>query len=164
MKTLKETWRGSTQVLQKAKKTQKKQAYKKRAPQTQPCKKLGSKYIEPFQIIWIINSVIVELQLSKSLRWVHPIFHCSLLKPFRSSGLRPAAEATPPILVKGKEHYEIKEILNSQYHSGKLHYLVLWRGYHLTDAKWVAATVVKAARLVHKFHIVHPDWPKWGRS
>lgn len=49
-----------------------------------PCnyqKKLGPKYMGPFPIKHIINTVTVELDLPKSLWTVYPMFHCSLLKP-----------------------------------------------------------------------------------
>lgn len=58
--------------------------------------------------------------------------------------MRPIGKAAPfPILVKGKRHYEIEEILDSRYCQGKLQYRVKWKGYPLGEAQWVSATNVR---------------------
>lgn len=69
----------------------------------------------------VINLVMVELKLPKNLKCVHPIFHCSLLKPDPSSPLRPAMKSPPPpIMIEGEQHFEVKEILDSKLHKGML--------------------------------------------
>uniref|UniRef100_A0A670Z7K1 Integrase catalytic domain-containing protein n=1 Tax=Pseudonaja textilis TaxID=8673 RepID=A0A670Z7K1_PSETE len=90
----------------------------------QPSKKLGPKFIGPFPISRIINPMTVELQLPKTLRQIHPVFHCSLIKPEITSNLRPPLPTPPiPIMVHGEQHFEIKDILDSRTHHGSTQYL-----------------------------------------
>lgn len=68
---------------------------------------------------------MMELELPKSLRKVHPVFHCILLKLEVVSPLRPAAPPVPePNMVEEEQHFEIKEILDSRMHRGATQYLV----------------------------------------
>lgn len=124
------------------------------------CKKLGPKYIGPFPIIKVINPVTVELKLPWLLGKVHPVFHCSLLKPVVGSRLRPAEGRAPrPVLVEGEEHYEIKKILDSRLYNGKLQYLVQCKGYPMSEAHWVKAQNIRADWLVKRFHKKYPQKP-----
>ena len=50
-----------------------------------PCEKLTEKKIGPFIIKRQINPVSYELCLPDSLK-IHPVFHVSLLEPYRESG------------------------------------------------------------------------------
>lgn len=85
-----------------------------------PLKKPGPKFVGPFPIKCIINPATVELELPKSLRKVQPIFHCSLLKPKSTSPLWPTPPPAPePFMIEGEQHFEIKQILDSQAHRGK---------------------------------------------
>lgn len=87
-------------------------------------KKLGPKYIGPFLIKRISNPVTVELELPKSLK-VHPVIHCSLLKPKVILSLRLAPPPVPqPIKVERQQHFKIKAILDSRKHWGVTQYLV----------------------------------------
>lgn len=83
----------------------------------QPSKKLRLKFVGPFPMKQIINSVTVELELPKSLRKVHPVFHCSLLKSEVILPLRPIPLPIPePLMVKREQHFEIKETLDLHMH------------------------------------------------
>jgi hypothetical protein len=48
-------------------------------------KKLLHRWIGPFRIIKRVGNVAYKLELPKTLK-IHPIFHVSLLKPYRASG------------------------------------------------------------------------------
>lgn len=91
----------------------------------QPSKKLGHKFVGPFPTKCIINAVTVELDLPKSLRQVHLVFHCTLLKSKVTSPIRPKLLPTPePFMIEGEQHFEIWEILDFRKHRGTLQYLV----------------------------------------
>ncbi|XP_039222531.1 cation-dependent mannose-6-phosphate receptor isoform X1 [Crotalus tigris] len=158
-------WKVVKKALQKAEVAAKRQADKKRSPQKpfqvgeevylsakylklrRLCKKLGPKYIGPFKIEWVINSVTVKLKLPRTLGGVYPVFHSRLLKPVTKPSFRQVPQ--PPGQVGGG-HYEIEKLLDSRYRRGRLQYLVLWKGYPLSEASWVRETDMEGPRLVRK--------------
>ncbi|XP_039213407.1 uncharacterized protein LOC120314410 [Crotalus tigris] len=97
-----------------------------------PNKKLGPKYVGPFQVVKVINPVTVRLRLPPLLGKVHPVFHSSLLKLVQG----PAVGAKGPGPVIGEE-YEVQEIIDSRMRRGQLQYLVKWKGYPLLEASWI---------------------------
>ncbi|KAK9406121.1 hypothetical protein NXF25_004895 [Crotalus adamanteus] len=122
-----------------------------------PCKKLGPKYVGPFQVTKVINPVTVKLRLPASLGRVHPVFHSSLLKPAHRS---PYTDGAPgPI---SGSHYEVQEVLDSRRRYGKVQYLLRWKGYPLSDATWVEEGDINAPRLIRAFHRKCPGKP--GRN
>lgn len=127
------------------------------------CRKLGPKYIGPFPIVKIINPVTMELKLPRILGKVHPVFHCSLLTPTQGSRLRLVEKEAPsPIMVGGEKHYEVKRILDFRYFKGGLQYLVQWRSYPISEARWTKAYHVRADQLIRKFHKKYPEKPHKG--
>ncbi|KAK9407162.1 hypothetical protein NXF25_005936 [Crotalus adamanteus] len=123
-----------------------------------PCRKLGPKYVGPFQITKIINPVTVQLRLPAALGKVHPIFHCSLLKRTRG----PASTTRGPGPVMGS-FYEVQDILDSRVRRRKLQYLIHWKGYPISEATWVGAGDVNAPKLLRKFHHRCPTKPGGDR-
>ena len=43
---------------------------------------------------------------------IHPVFHVSLLKPYKDSTIPGRLQAPPPIEVDGAEEFEVSEILD----------------------------------------------------
>lgn len=106
------------------------------------CRKLGPKYLGPFQVRQVINLVAVRLQLPRLL-W--KVFHSSLLMPVGDSPDRPMNEVPEPV---SGDYYEIQEVLDSQICRGLVQYLVCWKGYPITETSWVREADVHAPRLV----------------
>ena len=121
-----------------------------------PSRKMGQKYMGPFRITARINEVAFRLDLPNSIR-VHPVFHCSLLKPHVENtfpGRHPPPP--PPVRLQDQEEYTVAKILNSRFHRGRLQYLVGWKGYSPEDNSWEPEENVHAPRLVKAFHQRHP--------
>lgn len=80
----------------------------------------------PFEVEEVIGTggLAFRLKLTPQMR-VHPVFHVSLLEPYRENPF-PARrqEPPPPIEVEGDLEYEVKEILDSKIVRGKLKYYV----------------------------------------
>ena len=64
---------------------------------------------------------------------IHPVFHVSLLEPYKDSTILGRLQAPPPIEVDGTEEFEVSEILDSRINCGKLEYLVHWQGYKVHE-------------------------------
>jgi hypothetical protein len=67
--------------------------------------KLLPRWLGPFRVAKRISSVAYKLELPASMARIHPVFHASLLKPYRSDG---AYRPPPPVILKdGSEEYEV---------------------------------------------------------
>ena len=68
---------------------------------------------------------------------IHPVHHVSKLKCYiRLEEFLSGVEPRPPILVGDTLEYAVQGILRHQGTSARCQYLVLWKGYPLTEAAW----------------------------
>ena len=93
--------------------------------------KLSPKAVGPFLVVKEINKVAFKLKLPNNWK-VHPVFHCSLLRPF--IGDVPSNLSHP--LVEPGHKYEVEQILRSCIVRGKTQYLVKWKNYAIEEATW----------------------------
>ena len=101
-----------------------------------PTRKLTPRYLEPYSISAVISPTAYKLDLPASLK-IHPVFHVSLLKPYKE--FEEFLRATPPppvILSDNSEEYEVETILDKRTLRNRVQYLVKWVGYPLHDATW----------------------------
>ena len=89
---------------------------------------------------------------------IHPIFHVSLLEPYKDSTILGRLQAPPlPIEVDGAEEIEVLEILDSRINREKLEYLVHWKGYEVHERTWKpAANLKNAPEMIAEFHGEYP--------
>jgi hypothetical protein len=119
-----------------------------------PTRKLASRFIGPFQISKVTSPVNYELDLQDQLN-IHPVFHVSLLKPYKHSpsefGEREQARP-PPIVIEGEEEYEIDKIVDKRNHRRRTEYLVKWKGYDQSESTWLPAEeLVHAKEALQEF-------------
>ena len=93
---------------------------------------------------------------------IHPVFHVSLLEPYKDSTIPGQLQAPPPpIEVDGTEEFEVSEILDSRINRGKLEYLVHWQGYEVHERTWEpAANLENAPEMIAEFHREYTLKPK----
>ena len=96
--------------------------------------KIKAQWIGPFRITKEVSPVALGLDLPPGWQ-IHPVFHVSKLKPYiRSKEFLREVEPLAPVLVGDTLEYEVEGILRHQGTGAQHRYLVLWKGYSLTEA------------------------------
>ena len=68
---------------------------------------------------------------------IHPVFHTSLLLPYRENTIPDRIQPPPPpVVVNGRKEYEVEKILDTEVIGGKTHYYVRWKGYDQSADSW----------------------------
>ena len=103
--------------------------------------KLQRRFVGPFPIIRKISRAAYELQLPDAW-YIHPVFHISLLKPWRESSWSSPGDLQPANIEPApKPTYEVERILRwrrVQVGRKKMReFLVTWHGYPLEEAMWI---------------------------
>ena len=105
-------------------------------------------WIGPYRVARVISPVAYGLDLPPAWR-VHPVFHISNLKRFHRSEEFEREERPPsPIVVDGEEEYEVEAILRHKGKGARRLYLVMWKGYPITEASWEPESHLRNAPLI----------------
>jgi Chromo (CHRromatin Organisation MOdifier) domain len=120
-----------------------------------PFVKLEPKRYGPFPVTKVISDIVFKLKLP--YQWlkckVHPIFHASLLSPYKEMEEHgPNFLEPPPEVVEGEEEYEVEAILDDKTIRRKHHYLIKWKGYTDTHNSWEPNDQVHADDLVREYN------------
>ena len=98
--------------------------------------KIQARWAGPFCIRKIVSPIAFGLDLPPGWQ-IHPVFHTSKLKRYiRSEEFLREVEPPPPVLVGDTLEYAVEGILRHQGTGARRRYLVLWKGYPLTEATW----------------------------
>ena len=130
---------------------------------TRPSQKFDTKRLGPFKIIRIVGDSKTAFELELPSQWrIHPVFHVSLLDPYRSNSIEGRRQVTPPPpeVVDGELEYEVSEVLDSKIVRGRLLYLVDWKGYSPEERTWEpAANITHSDEAVATYHSRYPNRP-----
>ncbi len=96
-------------------------------------KKIDHKQLKSFKILKKIDMQAYKLELSERYDAIYSIFHVSLLKLWH---LRDENSKSQIILIKEKEKWEIKKIINQQIKKEKIEYLVQWADSSFYENFW----------------------------
>jgi hypothetical protein len=130
---------------------------------THPKAKLAPRRHGPFKIL---STTPTNSRLQLPPTWcIHPVFHNSLLTPYKETPKHgPNYTRPPPEIVEGEnDHYEVEAVVDSRLTPNKrgIRYLVKWKNYPDSENQWIPASRMKhAADLVKQFHTRHPNAPK----
>ena len=102
--------------------------------------KLSKRYYNPFQISKTIGPVAYELALPPESR-IHPVFHCSLLKPFHQSDQLTTQAVDLPLQLEDNDPIVTPlTILNTKWVTldtgPELMVLIQWKGLLPEDTSW----------------------------
>ena len=105
-------------------------------------RKFTERYIGPYRIKRVVNANAYELELPASLK-IHPVINVSQLKEYRDGAQafpdRPVPLTRPePVASEdnGAPEWEVDRVLDHRKNRKRTQYLVLWKGYPLSEATW----------------------------
>jgi hypothetical protein len=85
-----------------------------------PNDKLDYCRLGPFRVSKQVNEVAYRLDLPSSMK-IHPVFHVSLLEPYRESTIpRRLPALPPPIKINKEEKFEVSKIIDSRINRRRL--------------------------------------------
>jgi len=102
-----------------------------------PTRKLSPKYIGPYTIEQVISTTAYKVKLSPNLK-IHPVFHVSVLKPYKSNNNDFSRLIPPPpeVIEDNEPEFEVEQVLDTKLVRNKRYYLIKWTGYPMYDATW----------------------------
>jgi hypothetical protein len=99
-------------------------------------RKLSPKKEGPFTISDVKGPLTYQLSLPD--RWkIHPVFHITLLSPYRENAAHGKNfTEPPPELIEGEQEYEVEAILSARGKGKQRRYLIKWKGYPDSENTW----------------------------
>lgn len=106
----------------------------------QPSKKLGHRWLGPYEVIQQIGKQAYRLNLPPRYKAIHNVFHVSLLERYWTNTEKPDPPPSPEI-VDGEEEYQVEAVLDHRVikrgRGQREEYLIRWKGYTEADDQWV---------------------------
>ena len=129
-----------------------------------PSKKLDHKRLGPFKVESKVSDNAYRLTLPHSMRFLHPVFHVSLLSLHRANSIPNRTQPPPPpVEVDGENEYFVDAILDSRKYRNAVQYLVRWTGYENTaeSETWEPLrNITNCDELLAEFHRKYPHKPR----
>ncbi|KAJ9514003.1 hypothetical protein QJQ45_021112 [Haematococcus lacustris] len=118
-------------------------------------RKLLPRYIGPLLVSALVGPVAVKLVLPACMSRVHPVFHVSLLKPYKGD----VPHLPPPLeWLDDRPVYEVEQVLSHRrVRNGKAWaYLLKWKGYGVEHNTWEPRkNLTGCAELLQVYNVAH---------
>jgi len=85
--------------------------------------KLMERFVEPYKVKKIVSSNAIELELPSTVK-IHLVVNVSRIRKYVGQVEGQKKEQPAPVIIKGKEKWEVERILNKRRVRGKDKYLV----------------------------------------
>jgi len=120
-----------------------------------PSKKLDYKLRGKFEIEKLCGTNAYRVKLPLLSGKIHPVFHVSLLEPYRQNTIAGRRSPTPPPVDLEQQEYVIKKIKTTEIKGGQVKYLVSWKGYGPDEDTWEPYENLKdgGEHVVRQFHL-----------
>ena len=132
-----------------------------------PSKKLSHKHYGPFKVLSLIGEASYKLELPSTWKLIHPVFHGSLLTPFRKAEYPSQIREPPPApeIIRDELEYEIEAILDSRHRKKgrktQMEYLIKWKGYGTEHSSWEPKNNLSHSKdTIRDYHRKNPMRPK----
>ena len=131
---------------------------------TRPSDKLDHRRLGPYRIIRKIGTSSYHLQLPSYLSRLHPVFHVSLLEPYKDpSEFHPHADPTPfELVVDNDPSLSIHSILDCRKVGHRYEYLVHFKNSSDSEDAWIPLSDIPTTynELLERYHRRHPRAPR----
>jgi len=107
--------------------------------------KLTERFVSPYKIKKIVSSNVVELELPSTVR-IHPVVNVSRIQHYIGQVEGQRKDQPAPVIIEGKEEWEVERILNKRQIRGKDKYLVRWKGFIAESDTWEGRQNLKNAK------------------
>ena len=123
-----------------------------------PKVKWSNKFMGPYTVVGQAGANAYKLDLPNSLK-IHPVFHTSLLLPYRESKIDNREQPPPPpVIIDNNVEWEVDKIIDSRMYYGHLQYLVKWRGYDNIASEWLwAEDLDHCTDIIDEFKSTHTE-------
>ena len=123
-----------------------------------PTKKLDYTFVGPYRIKRKVNRVAYEIDLPTGSR-LHPVFHTSLLKPYKADPSNSRRVILPPPILPldGEKGWIIEQILDVRKKGNGHQYLIKWEGFGDEDNTWETRTSLNDDEMLRIWHEQNPD-------
>ncbi len=123
---------------------------------THPTFKLAPKRYGPFPITKRISVTTYALKLPPQWR-IHPVFHASLLMPYKETPIHGVNfPEPPPDLIEGEPEWEVERIVNTRRYRNQTQFLIKWKGYSDAHNSWEPEKNLNATELVEEYYKRNP--------
>ena len=123
---------------------------------THPTFKLAPKRYGPFLITRKISATTYALKLPSQWR-IHPVFHASLLMPYKETPIHGANfPEPPPDLIEGEQEWEVEQILSARRYRNQPQFLIKWKGYSDAHNSWEPEGNLNATELIQEYYERNP--------
>jgi len=97
--------------------------------------KLMERFVGPYRVKEIISLNAVKLELPSTVK-IHPVVNISRVRRYVGQVEGQRKEQPAPVIIEGKEEWEVERILNKRKVRGKDKYLVCWKGFMAESDTW----------------------------
>ena len=121
-----------------------------------PTFKLAPKRYGPFPITKRISVTTYALKLPPQWR-IHPVFHASLLMPYKETPIHGTNfPEPPPDLIEGEPEWEVEQIVNTRRYWNQTQFLIKWKGYFDAHNSWEPEKNLNATEIVGEYYKRNP--------